>query len=432
MARQSVARLRSVFSWTLHFVNPSVAHRFLLYACLASMGCFWGIESAAAVDWFRWRGPDLNGISTEKDWSVAWPKEGPVQRWKASVGLGFSSMTVSQERVFTLGNKDNQDTVACLDAGTGRPVWHHTYPCGLRPQYYEGGTSSTPTIDDDRVYSLGKEGQIFCFEIQTGKVLWEKHLAQETGATLPRWCFSGSPLVQGDLLFVNVGSTGTALDKRSGKVVWSSQGVAGYASPVPLTLAAKPCLLIFSAKALVCVEQKDGHELWRVPWVTKWDLNIADPIVAGDEVLLSTFDQGSALFKVNATGAKEIWRNSELSAHFATPVLFNGSIYGIDGNTDKPPAELKCLDFATGKLRWKEMGIGFGSLTVADGKLIVLTDKGELLVAPASPTEFRPVARAQVLGGKCWTAPVLSNGKIYCRNAPGTLICLDVSKGAGQ
>jgi outer membrane protein assembly factor BamB len=326
-----------------------------------------------------------------------------------------------------MGNATGQDTVYCFDATTGSPIWKHSYPCGLRPQYYEGGTSSTPTVDGDQVYTLGKEGQLFCFGAANGQIFWQKNLTNDPGATLPRWAFAGSPLVQGDLLILNAGIAGAALDKRTGQVAWfSGKGLSGYATPVPITMEGQSCVLIFSSKALVCVSVADGRQLWSFPWVTKWDLNIADPIVSGDRVFISTFDQGAALLKVDRKGATELWRNKNLANHFSSSVLYEGFVYGIDGNTDRPPADLRCLDLATGAVRWKQAGFGFGALMIADSKLLVISDKGELVVANAKPDSFRELARAQVLGGKCWITPVLSNGLIYCRNAQGALVCLDV------
>jgi outer membrane protein assembly factor BamB len=398
--------------------------RLATFLALGMMGL---APAARGIDWIRWRGPDLNGVSRETGWSSQWPPDGPKQLWEASVGVGFSSVTVSQGRAYTMGNADGQDTVFCFNAETGAVNWKGSYPCGLRPQYYEGGTSSTPTVDGDRVYTLGKEGQLFCLQAADGKILWQKNLTNDPGATLPRWAFAGSPLVQAELLILNAGPAGTAVDKLTGKTVWfSGKGAAGYATPVPITIDGRPCVLIFSSKALVCVAVRDGQELWRYPWVTHWDLNIADPVVSGDRVFLSTFDQGSVLLKVDGQRAKEVWRNRNLSNHFSSSVLFDGFLYGVDGNTDKPPADFRCLDFQTGAIRWKQPGLGFGALMIADGKLLIISERGELVLAKATPDRFEELARAQVLGGKCWITPVLSNGRIYCRNAQGHLVCLDV------
>ncbi len=382
---------------------------------------------ATAADWPRWRGPDLDGISREKGWSATWPMDGPTPLWRASVGTGFCSVAVSQGRVFTLGNSNETDTVWCLGAKDGRVVWKHSYHCPLEPQYYEGGPHATPTVDGNRVFTLSKRGQVFCFKRATGELVWQKDLMADLGVKKPRWGFAGSPLVDQDLLILNVGGAGTAMDKATGKIVWTSNPEpAGYATPVPFSLAGERSLLIFSAKALVAVKARTGKELWRYNWETKWDLNTTDPIVSGDTVFISTFDRGCALLKFDASHASVVWQNKNMANHFATCVLADGYLYGVDGNTDAPPKDLRCVEFATGQIKWRQPGFGLASLLVADAKLIVLSDKGELAVGPVSTEGFRPSSQAQVLGGKCWTTPAFANGLLYCRNAEGTLVCLDL------
>ena len=145
-----------------------------------------------------------------------------------------------------------------------------------------------------------------------------------------------------------------------------------------------------------------------------------------DRVFISSFDQGGAVLQFDAHGAKEVWRNQNMANHFNSCVLLNGFLYGVHGNTDRPPGEFRCVDFGSGELKWSNPASGFGSVLAADGKLIVLSDKGELLVAKASPAGFEPMARAQVLGGKCWTTPVLANGRLFCRNVQGVLVALDL------
>lgn len=381
-----------------------------------------------ADDWPQWRGPHRDGISTERGWTTDWPAEGPALLWEATVGIGFSSVAVAQGRLYTLGNTNETDTVWCFDAATGALKWRHSYACPLDPQYYEGGPGSTPTVDGNQVYTFGKRGQLLRFDAASGKVNWELTLTNVLGVWKPRWGFAGSPLVAGDRLILNAGAAGTALDKATGRVIWSSgTNAAGYATPVPITLDGTPCALIFAAKALVAVQLSDGHELWRVPWITKWDLNTADPVVAGDLVFVSSFDRSGTLFRLRGRQPPEVvYERKGVANHFNSCVLLDGLLYGIDGNSDAPPKDLRCVDLLTGQVKWAQEGFGLGSLIVADRKLIVLGDKGELVVAPAGGEGFKPLARAQVLGGKCWTAPVLANGRLYCRNAAGRLVCLNL------
>ncbi len=185
-------------------------------------------------------------------------------------------------------------------------------------------------------------------------------------------------------------------------------------------------LALFSAKSLAGVRLKDGAELWRYSWVTKWDLNVADPILVGDKLFISTMDRGCALFQLSAGPPTLVWESKSMDNHFNSCVFLDGFFYGVNGNTDRPEKDFRCVDLARGDLKWKYEGLGLGSVMAADGKLIILSEKGELVVATANPDGFKPLARAQVLGGKCWTVPVLANGRIYCRNAQGTLVCLDV------
>lgn len=392
------------------------------------LGCVMGsCLRSPASDWPQWRGPDLNGISKETGWTTAWPKEGPAQLWKASVGIGFSSLAVAQGRVFTLGNTDETDTVFCFDAETGRELWRHAYPCALDPTYYEGGPGSTPTVEAGKVYTLSKRGHLFCFEAATGKVVWQTNLLEGLHAGKPRWGFASSPLVQENLLILNVGGAGTAVEKETGKVVWTSNtNTSGYATPMPFTSGGAPAVAIFAAKALVGVAVKDGKLLWEHPWPTRWEINNADPILVGDAVFVSSFDRGCALLELGAAKPIVSWENKNMANHFNSCVFLGGYFYGVNGNTDQPEKDFRCLDLAKGELKWKHDGLGLGSVMAADGKLIILSERGELIVTAASPESFKPLARAQVLGGKCWTTPVLASGRIYCRNAQGTVVCLNV------
>ena len=379
--------------------------------------------AANASDWYRWRGPDLNGISKETGWQASWPEAGPKQLWKAAVGTGFSCFSVSGGRVYTMGNTSDTDTVYCLDAQSGKTLWKHSYPCPLDAKNFEGGPAATPTVDGDRIYTFSRKGDVYCLDAADGKVVWSKNLNRELGAEITTWGFASSALVEGDLVILNAGDAGIALDKKSGKVVWSSgKGPGGYATAVPLRAGPDGSLAILSRQSLVAVKTADGHELWRYPWKTEYDVNAADPVVAGDRVFISSgYNRGATVIRVNGSQPEKVWENKNMRNHFNSCVLWQEHLYGVD------EGELRCLTFDTGEVKWKYPQFGKGSLMLADGKLIGLSEKGELILAEATPTAFKPVARAKVQTGKCWTAPVLSNGHIYCRNARGEVVCLDVS-----
>jgi len=391
--------------------------------CLATLLLAGLVTNLRAADWPNYRGPDHNGISKETGWTAQWPANGPKVLWKAKVGLGFASFAVARGRAYTTGNAANTDTIFGFDATTGAELWKHSYAAPLDPNSYQGGTSATPTVDDDRVYSVSKRGVINCLGAADGKVVWTKNLREELGCETPTWGFAGSVLIEGDLAILNFGTAGTALNKHTGKVVWTSgTDEAGYSTPIPFTSGGERAALFTMKQEVVAVKVKDGKQLWQFPWKTQYNINAADPILNGDKVFVSSgYNHGAGLFDVSAHPPKEIWQTKDMRNKIASSVLWQGFIYGMDEN------QFRCLDFNTGVIKWTDKTTGMGALMLADGKLIVLSENGELLVAEASPAGFKPISRAQVLGKTCWAEPVLANGKIYCRNGRGDVVCVDVS-----
>ena len=385
--------------------------------------------SALATDWPHWRGPSRNGISTETGWTDQWPAAGPSVAWKAGVGLGFSSFAVANGRVVTAGHADEKDTVFCFDAMTGKEIWKHSYPSDLGDKYFDGGTTGSATIEGDRVFWLSRWGDVFCFNAADGKVIWNKNVQAETKARVPDWGFTGAPLVLGDKLILNIGEAGLALDKKSGNVLWqSATRSAGYSTPLPFKQGGDVRVVMGNEQAYVAVNPADGKEAWRIKWLTQYGVNAADPIADGNRILLSSgYGKGAGLFELGGAEPKEIWKSKVIRTQMNPAVLHQGHLYGVDGDTTEK-ASLKCVDFATGAEKWKHANFGSGGVIIADGKLIALSGTGELMVAPASPESFKPTARAQVLGGKCWTAPVLANGFIYMRNSRGDVVAVDVRK----
>jgi len=378
---------------------------------------------ASALDWYRWRGPDLNGISKETGWQAQWPAAGPKQLWKASIGTGFASITVSKGQAYTMGNENATDTLFCFDANTGAVLWKHSYACPLEAKSHEGGPCATPTVDGDLVYTFSKKGHVFCLDAAGGKVIWSANVVTDLGMECPRWDFASSPLIEGDLMILNAGDAGTAFDKKTGKVIWKTgKGPGGYSTAVPYNAGSERAVMLFIKEHVAAVKVSDGKELWRHPWKTEYFVNAADPILVGDQVFISSgYNRGATLLKVSGSQAAAVWENKNMRNHFNSCVLWQGHLYGVDEK------ELRCLAWETGEVKWGDPKFGKGSLMMADGKLIGLGEKGELIVAEATPKEFKPISRAQVLGGKCWTTPVLANGRIYCRNAAGDVVCVDVS-----
>lgn len=403
--------------------------RSLTAAALVAL-CGLALTSSADADWLSYRGPNSTGASAEKGVSAKFPLDGPKVLWKASVGTGTSSITVSGDRAYTMGNAKDVDHVFCFDVKTGAEVWKHEYPLDLDKRMFEGGTAATPTIDGDRVYSVSHQGDLFCLDAATGKKVWYKHYQQDLGGKRPQWGFAGSPAVEGNMLILDIGGKGAstvALDKTTGAVVWKSgDDEAGYATPVIATIGGKRTAVLFKGAALIGLDVKDGKELWRAPWKTNYEVNAATPLVVGDRIFISSgYGTGCALFEISGGKATEKWRNKNLKAHIDSPVYSKGCVYGIDGDASSRAA-LVCVDFSSGQVKWSQRSIG-GALVAADGKLIILSEAGELIIADDSPTAFRPLSRAQVLPKRCWVQPTFANGRVFCRNNDGQLVCLDLS-----
>ncbi len=389
-----------------------------------------------AADWPNWRGLKHCGFSPETDWSADWDSAGPKVLWRASVGNGFSSIVVADGRAYTMGNTgtkktspDDADIVFCFDAVTGKEIWRYKYPCPLEPKYYpEGGTLSTPTVDGDRVYTVSKMGDMFCFNAATGGVIWEKQLNKDMGFKLPTWHFASSGLIAGDMIIYNIGAAGVALNKKTGQIVWQNgKSECGYATPVPYTMNDQDCVAIFGKDTIASVRVSDGKTLWSYPWETKHFVNASDPVVAAGKVFISSgYNKGCALLDISGNaGATEIWRNKEMRNHMNCSMLWKGHIYGFDEST------LKCIDAKDGSEKWSDRTMGKGALMMStDGRMIIMGDKGELVIAMADPDGFKAMGRAQILPeGKCWTVPVLANGRIYARNASGQVVCVNVTAG---
>lgn len=385
------------------------------------------------VDWPRYRGANLDGISAESGWRTDWSGKQPPVVWKAEVGIGASSVAVVGGRLYTMGNVDGQDVVSCLDAATGKPIWQKTYECPRDKRMFEGGTAATPVVDGDFVYTLSHQGHLRCYTADAGKLVWSKHYKDDFGGRRPRWGFAGTPLIDGDVIYIDTGAKGAstmALNKKTGAKVWAAgNDEASYAAPMLVTLDGRRQLLLFKAEHLVSVDPANGKELWRKPWKTNYDINAAMQIPVDDNKLFvsSGYGTGSALLEVKGNTVREVWSQKDMANQMNTSVLLDGYIYGIDGNNNR--GRLMCTRVSDGKRMWEFKGSGCGALMMADGYLIVASEKkGKLFVGKATPAGFKPTGTMEGLyKGRCWVAPVLSHGRIYTKSNEGELVCIDVS-----
>jgi outer membrane protein assembly factor BamB len=383
-------------------------------------------SSLLGADWLHYRGPSSNGAAAEGPKLPSTPSA-PIL-WRAQVGMGTSSVVVTGGRLYTQGHAAGSEYTRCLDAVTGASVWEFHHPCSLDPNLFEGGSRSTPTFSGGSLYVLSHEGHVHCLDAATGAVQWEKHLVKDFAGRKPEWGFSGAPLVKGGRVYLDCGGAGSStvcLDAKDGAVVWKKgSDAAGYAAPLLLNVAGRSTLVLLKAAVLVGLQPEDGRELWRHAWKTSYDVNAATPLQVGpDRILISSgYNAGAALIGVDASGAKELWRNKRLRAHINTPVEWGGALFGIDGNTGG--GNLVCLDVATGERRWEEKSVKGGALVLAGGALIVVSEKGDLIIAEANADGYKQLLRQTVLKERTWAQPVLANKRIYVRDNQGNLACV--------
>jgi outer membrane protein assembly factor BamB len=388
---------------------------------------------ARADDWPQWRGPARNGVSRETGWLDAWPQDAaPHVAWRAAVGKGHSAISIAEGRAYTMGWDESQDTVFCFDAATGKPIWKQSYSCQTILQW--PGPRATPTVHNRAVYTLGQHGQLRAWNAQTGAPLWQRDLPAEYNPDVD-YGFAWSPLVEGDVLILNAGSRGLAIRTRDGTIAWGDDRVKGACvSAVPFEHEGRRCVLIVnvndarSEANLVGVDPHSGRELWRWSgWREQWGAMGVDPIVQDGRIFLTSAQEfrQSARFTIANDTLREDWSTGRIAGYTGSAVLIDECIYLVDSK-----GILKCIDWDSGQERWVQRGFDErGSLIAADGALLIQTGaSGELVIAAADPAGYRELRRARVFQDdpETFTAPVLAQGRIYCRSYAGEVVCLRV------
>ncbi|MCB1233521.1 MAG: PQQ-binding-like beta-propeller repeat protein [Verrucomicrobiae bacterium] len=403
-------------------ISPPAVGRPL--ALLALTGLL-SLSPARAGDWPALRGPNQDGISTETGLKISGEL---AVAWKAQVGLGHSAIVVANGKAYTLGHDGREtETLWCFDAGTGAVVWKYSHPHPLDDLYFPGGSTGTPTVEDGAIYFVARRGQLFALDAGSGQIKWQKHLTEDFDCPMPDWGFTGGPRPHGDLLLLNANNAGLALKKADGSLAWTSKkGEAGYSTPRLFEKGGRPLALFSNKDGYTCVDPADGKELWFFKHKTRYGVNATEPLVAGDRLFIATgYGKGSALLEWSGAGEpKELRASRDFAAQMNPPLLIGGRLYGIHGDEGKDGTGLKCLDFESGETLWLDTSTGHGAVTAAGDRLIVLTESGELRVGPATPEGFKPTLTRKVFGPKCWTVPVLLNGRLFLRNSAGEVVVL--------
>jgi len=404
-----------------------------LFVCGGLLALGLVVVPASAAHWPQFLGPGRNAHSRETGLVRSFPKKGPPVVWEKEVGEGFSGPVVAGGRLILLHRIDNEDVVECLDAATGKRSWKFSYETAYRDRLGKGdGPRSTPLIAGKHVYTLAADGRLHCLELETGREVWMRALNKDYRVPPSYFGVTTSPILEGDKIVLNVGGRGgiVALNKDTGKQVWkATSDPASNSSPVAATIGDRRTLVFLTRTGLVLLDPT-GEVRHSKRWRATYDasVNAATPVVVGDEVFISAcYETGGTVLRVGKDGLKSLWENDEsLSAHFSTPVYHDGFLYGFHGRQEDG-AQFRCVDWKTGKVRWSKDGFGCGSILVADGILLVLSEGGELVLVEPTSSGYREKARAEVLSGPVRAQPALSDGRLYARDGK-KLVCWNLKK----
>ena len=410
--------------------------------CLAA-----GVMSVYSADWSGYRGSNNDGVSTEK---FNWPAGGPKVVWKAPTKTGFSCFAINGGKVFTQMIRDVDGTpreiCLALDAQTGKELWFADVAAGKFDGSGNAGTPdnkggdgprSTPTVSDGKVYVFTPDLVLHCLDAANGKQIWRKSLLQDHAGRNIGWNSAASAVVDGDLVFVAGGGAGQSLlgiNKNTGEVVWKAHDEKiTHATPVVATILGTKQVIFFLQSGLLAVSAKDGKALWRFPF--RYNVSTAiSPIVSGDIVYCSAgYGVGGGACRITKSGeefsATELYKvqgDKQIANHWSTPFAKDGYLYGMFSFKDYGKGPMKCVDIATGQVKWTQPGFGAGNAILVGDKIVALSDDGQVVIVEPTPTAYKEIGRFKAIEGKCWTTPAFSDGRIYVRSVTEGA-CLDVS-----
>jgi outer membrane protein assembly factor BamB len=389
------------------------------------------VAAAQVGEWNQWRGPNRDGVSKETGLLKQWTAEGPPLAWKAQgAGAGYSSLAVSNGRIYTMGLRGDREYVIAFDAATGKEVWATLSGTAYRDGRGDG-PRGTPTVDGSTLYALGGNGDLSALDAKTGKVVWAMNVLKKFGGDNIGWGISESPLVVGERLFVNAGGPGAsvvALNKRDGTLIWKSQSDApGYSSAIAVEVGGKTEVVFFTSKRAIGLDASDGKLLWEYSRASNGTANVATPVARGNRIFVSSdYGTGAGLVEIKAdakgaTVAQEVYFTREMRNHHSSSILVGDYLYGFSSGI------LTAMRFDTGEVAWRDRSVGKGSLVYADGMFYALSENGVVGLIEATPTGYSERGRFHIEQGSLptWTHPIIAGGRLYLRDQD-TIYAFDV------
>ncbi|MEM9646082.1 MAG: PQQ-binding-like beta-propeller repeat protein [Planctomycetota bacterium] len=388
------------------------------------------VSEIGAEDWAEFRGPDRDGVVRDVSFATDWEAAPPRELWRRPVGPGWSSLCVVGDWLFTQEQRGEIEVVAAYSSITGAPLWTNETEGRFEASMGGVGPRATPTYRDGRLYVTGGAGLVQCLNANSGESLWNYHLIDDFGSTLPAWGFASSPLVLGELVYVFAGGGEgkglVALRRESGELVWSAEnGSHGYCSPQLSTIDGVEQILISSNVGVTSLNPADGEQLWHHEWDISQFPRVTQPLVVGNQVFLGTgYGNGTRRIDVSLQDGKwteeDQW-TARLKPYFNDFVHYQGHLYGFDGEI------FMSVDVEEGERNWKRGRYGNGQVLLIDemGLLLVISEKGDLILLDADPEEHHEIAKIPSVEGITWNHPVIANGKLFVRNVR-EMVCYEL------
>jgi outer membrane protein assembly factor BamB len=388
-----------------------------------------------ARDWPQYLGPARNGVYSGPALADAWPATGPRVVWKRDVGQGLSGPVVADGRLILFHRVGNREVVEALDPATGVSRWRYDYPTNYRDDFgFDEGPRAVPVVAGGIVYTFGAEGQLHAVDLASGTRKWSDDTMRHFDVAKGFFGAAGSPLVEDGRVIANIGGAHAgvvAFNASTGKVLWqATDDAASYSSGMSATIGGRQAAVFLTRNGILGLAPDTGRVLFQQPWRSRSNssVNVATPLVV-DSLLFVTaeYGPGAGAFRVEGAKLVPVWTSNDvLSSHYATPVYRDGILYGFHGRQEYGPS-LRAVELATGRVRWSVDQFRAGSVTLAGDRLLIVRESGEIVLAAATPDAYRPLARAQPLGGVVRAFPALSDGLLFVRNER-TLICLDLRR----
>ena len=410
--------------------------------------------------WGFFRGNDFDGHSEETGIADRWPDRGPPVLWLKDLGVGYSGFVGQSGRVYTQYQNLSGQFVACLDAATGEKIWEQRYAWPYKPASLYPGPRSTPTLSGGRLFLTTPQASVFCFDALTGAKIWELDAAKHFNAPDVEFGYACSPVCRDGNLFLPMGGENAsmvALDQSDGSVVWQSgNATISYCSAYPIEFEERKLIVGYFKNQVSIFDQTTGDELATSKVSFDYDEHSAWPIYVEPHLWVSgPFRSGSQLLRLETGQDKlqlrTVYKTKDMSNDVASCVLVDEHLYGFDirdvqSKVHRPSrGQFTCMEFLTGEVRWRNgairrhavqqnngqgieetvgskpvnaiTDIGHASVIVADGKLILLNDTGELILGRVDADSFVELARTTILGGEIsWTQPILLDGCLFARN----------------